>query len=422
MSVVSRPRALAEAPALRSLRVRNFRLFAAGNVISNVGTWMQLVAQNWLVLRLTGSPSAVGLTVALQSFPSAILGLAGGVVADRASRRHLLLGLQVAWISLSVTLGTLVATGGVRVWMLYVGAVVAGVLNAVEAPTNAAFGPELVDPDDLPNAIAIGSVISSTGRIVGMAFAGVVVAGAGVAAAFFFNAATFLAVVAALSAMSASELRPAKRAPSAPGQLREGILHVVGSPVLLTTIALAGSLSLFGRNYQVTLAAMSDGPLAAGAAGYAAASTAFAIGAVLGAMWTARLPRATHRVLLVAAAGTGALQIGAALVPAIQLLVAVVLPIAAGAVVVDTMTASLTQLATRDELRGRVAAIVGLASTGGAAAGAVFLGWLSGAAGVRVALAAGGVLVLVAVGVAGSRLYGLRPLAPLSSSAPAAVV
>lgn len=123
-----------------------------------------------------------------------------------------------------------------------------------------------------------------------------------------------------------------------------------------------------------------------------------------------------------AAAGTGALQIGAALVPAIQLLVAVVLPIAAGAVVVDTVTASLTQLATRDELRGRVAAIVGLASTGGAAAGAVFLGWLSGAAGVRVALAAGGVLVLVAVGVAGSRPYGLRLLAPLSSSTPAAVV
>lgn len=414
MVSLPRPRTVARHAALRSLHVRNYRLYTLGSFVSGIGTWLQFVAQNWLVLRLTGSPAIVGITVALQLVPSAVLGLLGGVVADRMSRRTLLLRLQAVWIALALTVGTLILFGAMQVWMMFVAAVVAGLVSAVEGPANTAFGPELVGRENLANAIAIGSVVSSGGRILGMALAGVVMASAGPAAAFFLNAATFLAVVAALLAMRPSELRSVGRAPKAPGlsQLREGVAHVVSSPVLLTTVALAGALSLFGRNYQVTMAAMSAGPLRAGAGGYGLASTAFGIGAVLGAVWAARLPRARIRFLLGAAAVTGVLQFLAAFSPTIEALVALVLPIAAGAVVIDTMTVSLTQLATHDVLRGRVAAVVGLASTGGAAVGAVFLGWIADAAGPRAALACGGLLVLGAVVAGAYRLNALRDPAP----------
>lgn len=414
MVSLPRPRTVARHAALRSLHVRNYRLYTFGSFVSNIGTWLQFVAQNWLVLRLTGSPAIVGLTVALQLVPSAAFGLLGGVVADRVPRRKLLLRLQAVWIALALTVGTLILFSVMQVWMMFVAAVVAGLVNAVEGPANTAFGPELVGRENLANAIAIGSVVSSGGRILGMALAGVVMASAGAAAAFYLNAATFLAVVAALLAMRPSELRSVGRAPKAPGlsQLREGVAHVVSSPVLLTTVALAGALSLFGRNYQVTMAAMSEGPLRAGAGGYGLASTAFGIGAVLGAVWAARLPRARIRFLLGAAAATGVLQFLAAFSPTIEVLVALVLPVAAGAVVIDTMTVSLTQLATHDALRGRVAAVVGLASTGGAAVGAMFLGWIADAVGPRAALAGGGVFVLGAVAVGAYRLNVLRARAP----------
>jgi MFS family permease len=413
------PRARNRPGTFRSFSVRNFRLFAIGNFTSVTGTWMQLVAQNWLVLHLTGSTALLGVTVMLQAVPTAVLGLAGGAIADRASRRRLLAIVQCIWITLTLALALLVATGAIRLWMLLVAAVVGGLISAIEGPTNAAFGPELVDADDLPNAIALGSAITSAGRVLGMALAGVVVALAGTSTVFFVNAASFAGVLGALALIRPGELRRSEwRSATQPRtSIRDGLRFVRDEPVVRSTVALACCLSLFGRNYQVTTAAMVKGPLHAGAAGYGIASTAFAIGGVLGALFAARFAHPTRVLLVLAGLVTGVLQLGAGAAPGLGQYVAAVIPIAAGAVLIDTLTGSLTQVAASDEMRGRVAAVLALATVGGAAIGGPLLGWVADAFGARIALWCGGGAVLMSVVTA-----TVRYLHPRRADLTAAVV
>jgi len=306
------------------------RLLAIGNLISITGTWMQLVAQNLLVLRLTGSTALLGACVALQAAPSALGGLFGGVLADRVSRRELLVATQLAWITLTASVGVLVATGTVEAWMLLGGAVVSGLIAAVEGPANAAFTPELVPPEDLPNAIALGSAVNGAGRVLGMALAGVVIAAAGTSTVFLLNALSFVGVLAALRLMRTSEIHATPRAARESSQLRSALRYLAGATRLRWAIVLAFWLSLFGRNFQVTIAAMTEGPLGVGAGGYGVASTAFALGALVGAVFAARFAFPALRLLVVAGLVAGALQTGAALAPGLPEFVAAMVPIAAG--------------------------------------------------------------------------------------------
>lgn len=296
----SRPRG--RAGTFVALRFRNYRLYSAASLASTAGTWMQVVAQNWLVFRLTGSTAALGAAVSLQAVPSVVLGAWGGVLADRLDRRRFLICTQVAHALLAAALAVMSSIGFRSVHPLLVVAVLTGALSAIEGPASSSFSAELVPRAFLGNALALGSAISSTGRVLGMAVAGMIVGAFGSGPVFLLNAVSYLAVVAGLLALRRDEMLPAPRIPKAPRQMRAAGRYVLANPSLLVVLALAWFLSAFGRNFGVTMAAMTDGPLGTGAAGYGHASTVFAVGAFAGALVAARLGGMTRRVLVVSAA------------------------------------------------------------------------------------------------------------------------
>ncbi|MCU1427124.1 MAG: transporter [Actinomycetia bacterium] len=393
---------------LRALSNRNARLLTGGSLVSTTGTWLQLVAQNWLVLKLTGSTAAVGATVALQALPAAALTLGGGLIVDRCSRRRLLLITQSAQAVLASLLAVLCVTGAVQLWHVLALSFATGAVLAVDSPAGAAFSAEVVDADDLPAMIALGGAVTAVGRVLGMALAGVVVAVAGPAAAFELNAVSFLGVIAALSMMRPGELHVLAPIARARGQVRESLRMIVAQRELLTTVVLATVIACFGRNFQVTMAAMVIGPLQGGAGAYGTCSGAFAVGALLGACGAALVGPPRPRHLLVVAACAGVLQVVAGLAPSLGTFVAILVPVAIGAVLIDTIIASTVQLATPGHARGRAAAVVGLAGMGGSALGAVMLGALADRFGGRAALVGGGVVVLAAAGIASTERYRLR--------------
>lgn len=385
---------------LRSLRVRNYRIHSTANLVSITGTWMQVVAQNWMVLELTGSTTALGASVGLQALPTVVLSMWGGVLADRVDRRRFLLGLQVAQAMLATVLGVIALRGPGSVAPLYVLALLTGALTAVEGPASASFTAELVPRPLLSNAIAIGSAISSTGRVLGMALAGVAVSVVGPAPVFFANGASFFAVVAGLSLLRTAEMEPAPRVPRARGQLREGVGFVLGRRELLSLFALAWFLSAFGRNFQVTMAAMTAGPLGTGASGYGQASMVFAVGAFAGAFVAAAAGTMTRRLLVGAALVTALGQGLAGLAPGMSTFLVAIAPAAVGAVVIDTAIAALAQLGARDEIRGRVLAVLGVVTTSATVVGGPLLGAVADRFGARGSLVVGGAVAGLATLVA----------------------
>jgi len=254
---------------LRPLAHRNYRLWAAADVVSVAGTWMQVLGLNWLVLSVTGSATAMGFSVLLQALPVLLLGGWGGALADRLPARPVLVTCQVLRAALSVGLAAAVLGGGRSMWLVYAVTLLTGAITAVEAPTLGRFGSTLVGRETLGSAVALGSVLSSAGRILGMALGGLVAGVAGPAPLFLINAVSFIAVIAALSAIRAGELHPiAAAAPgTADGGVRAGLRYLLGQPVILVVLGLSFLLGGLGRNYQLTMAAMAAGPLDAGAAG-----------------------------------------------------------------------------------------------------------------------------------------------------------
>ncbi len=395
---------------LRSLRVRNYRIHSAANLVSITGTWMQVVAQNWMVLELTGSTTALGASVGLQALPTVALSRWGGVLADRVDRRRFLVGVQVAHAALAVILGVIAVRGPGSVAPLYVLALLTGALTAIEGPASSSFTAELVPRPLLANAIAIGSAISSSGRVLGMALAGVLVGSIGPAPVFFINGVSYLAVVGGLGALRRSEMEHAPRAPRAPGQLREGFRYVLADRDLVVLFALAWFLAGFGRNFQVTMAAMTAGPLGTGATGYGHASMVFAVGAFAGA-FLAAARTATRRLLVVAALATAASQVLAGLAPGMATFLVAIAPAAIGAVLIDTAIAALAQLGAHDAIRGRVLAVLGLVTTSATVVGGPLLGAVADHAGARASLVTGGVVATVAALAAGRR-FSTRTTTP----------
>jgi MFS family permease len=390
--------------AFRALRVRNYRLYMLGNLVSITGTWMQLVAQNWLVLRLTGDATALGLTVALQAIPGVLFSLHGGAIADRFSKRRVLVGTQGALALLAAVLAVLVATGAVQLWMVYALAVAVGCVCAVDLPTAAAFGTELVPAEDLSNGVALAAAANSMGRIIGMATAGIAIATVGVAPVFFANGVSYLAVLVALAAMRPGELRVARPAAGADGRILHAVRAVSSTPVVLGTIALAFVVAAFGRNYQVTMATMSVSVFHRGAGGYGLLSTVFAAGALAGALVAARLPRLGLRILVGAALAAGALELVAAVMPGLGSFAACILPIAIAAVLIDTAFGVVVALGVDHTIRGRALALLAVTSTGGAAIGGPLLGWSAQHLGARLTLGGAGAISLGAALAVGAAL------------------
>ncbi|MFF4195131.1 MFS transporter [Nonomuraea sp. NPDC001831] len=380
----------------RALRHHNYRLWAGADIVSVTGTWMQVLGVNWLILTMTGSATSVGLSLVMQALPTLLLGMWGGALADRLPTRPVVVAAQLAQAALAAVLALIAFSGGDSVVPIYAVALAGGVVSALGGPALGRFGAEVVPPADLPNAMALGSILNSGGRILGMSLAGVLLPLTGNGGLFLLNAATFFVVIAAVALMRRAEFHRLAGSERQPGAVAAGLRYVLRTPWLLVMLALSLVLGSLGRNYQVTMAAMSAGPLAAGAAGYGLLSSVFAAGTVVGGFLAAARPHLTIRLLLITAFLTGVAQTLSGLMPALGTFATMMLPIAAGAVIIDTTVSARAQLDSPDAMRGRVIAALGMVSAGAGAIGGPLLGWLSDAFGPRLSLGIGGVSCVAA--------------------------
>ncbi|MEU4549744.1 MFS transporter [Nonomuraea dietziae] len=395
----------------RSLRVHNYRLFAAGGIVSNLGTWMQRTAQDWLVLDLThGSAAALGTTTALQFLPQLMFGLFGGVLADRYPKRPVLIIAQSLMAMLAVTMGILTVTGSAEVWHVYAMAFALGVISCVEVPTRQAFVVEMVGREDLPNAIALNASIFNLARVVGPALAGVLMYAIGTGPIFLLNALTFGGVISSLLLMRTSELTPAELVPKAKGQLREGLRYVIERSELLLPILVIAFMAMFTQSFSMSIALMAREVFGQGASSFGVASSAFAVGALGGALLAARRVRPTRRLLIAGAIGFGLFQVVVGLAPFYPVYLLLLAPTGIALITVNTAANSLVQMSTSPEMRGRVMGIYVLVFTGGAPIGAPLIGWISDLGGPRVGVMIGGLLTLVGTGLAIllTRMIGAR--------------
>jgi MFS family permease len=394
-----------------SLGNRNYRLFATGQVVSNTGSWMQRVAQDWLVLNLThNSGTALGITTGLQFAPM-LLSLWGGAVADRYSKRRILMVTQALMGGLALILGVLALTGVASIWQVYLLAFALGLITVVDNPTRQAFAVEMVGTDGMANAIALNSAVFNLARIAGPAIAGVVIAVLGTPAAFLVNAASFGAVLISLKLMRTGELHRVERAPRAPGQLREALTYVRARPQLWMTLILIFFVSTFGMNFQVTNALMSRGVFHTGAGAFGLASTVFAVGALGGALIAARRRRPTLTLLVATALAFSAFEAIGGLMPDFATFVLMLVPTGLALLTLTTAANSTMQLGTTATMRGRVMGLYMLVFLGGTPIGAPLAGWVAEVFGPRMVLISGGLISLaatIAVGLVLAHRDGIR--------------
>jgi len=393
------------ARTFRSLHIRNYRLFFFGQLVSVTGTWMQTVAQSWLVLSLTGSGVDLGITVALQFLPMLLFGLWGGLLADRSDKRKLLIGTQVAGGLLAGILFVLVATDLVELWMVYVMAFLLGVVTMIDMPTRQSFVIEMVGPDEVPNAVGLNSAMFNTGRILGPAAAGVTIASLGIAPAFLANALSYLAVIAALVAMRTDELHRRAPAERRRGEVLAGVRYVWAEPTLRPTLFLVAVLGLFGFNFIVVLPLLAKFTFAGGAGLYSVFTALMSLGSLAGALFAASRAAPSRRLLLGSGMAFGALLLATSVAPTAWL-TCVLLVLVGTAVMLFLATANTTlQLNSDPAMRGRVMALYGLLFLGSTPVGGPLLGWISERWGPRVGLGLGGALSLAAAAAIASRIH-----------------
>jgi MFS family permease len=402
----------------RSLKVRNYRLYASGQLVSLTGTWMQRVAQDWLVLQLTNSGTALGIVTALQFGPSLVLGMWGGILADRGNKRRMLLATQTSMALTALVLGLLDVGGVVKYWHVLILATVLGIVGAVDAPIRQSFVVEMVGKDDLPNAVGLNSAIFNAGRILGPAVAGIMISAVGTGWAFIANAASSVAVLVALSMMRTSQLYPSPPVHRAKGQLREGFRYVRRRPDLMLSMIIAAVIGTFGLNFQITTALMAKQVFHRSASGYGLLSTALAVGALGGAiMATRRMRRPSQLFLVGSALAFSLVEIVCGLMPSFLLTAIVLVPAGLSMLTLTTATNSAVQLGVEPTMRGRVMALYMVCFMGGTPLGAPVVGWLAGAAGPRWGLIGGSLICLAATvgmglvlahrrGITGSDLVG----------------
>ena len=388
-------------PTFSALSNRNFRLFVSGQIISNTGTWMQRVAQDWLVLELSGqSGTVLGITTALQFLPLLLFSLWGGVIADRLPKRPVLIVTQSVAGLQALVLGLLALTGKATVWEVYVLAVVLGVVASLDTPVRQSFMSEMVGRRDLPNAVALGSATFNLGRVLGPALAGLLIAALGTGAVFLINSASYLAVIAGLLLMRKKDLRPATRVPDGKGRLREGLAYVKGRRDLLLPVLIVCAVGTFGFNFQVTTALMATKVFDSGARAFGVLTAAFAVGSLLGALLSARRAgktgtRPSLRLVVWLAIGFALIESVAGLAPTYMTFLAILVPTGLLALGFATSANAYVQLGAAPSLRGRVMAIYTLLFFGGTPIGALLIGWIAQTAGPRWSITGGGLATLV---------------------------
>ncbi len=391
---------------LGALTHRNFRLFFFGQGVSLIGTWMQSVAQGWLVLELTNSPFYVGLVSALGSLGVLLLTLYAGVVVDRTNKHRLIVITQSLSMAPAFLLAVLWWTKTVTVWHVAALAAFLGVVNAFDIPARQAFVVEMVGKDDLMNAIALNSSAFNAARVIGPAIAGVLIGVAGVAMCFFLNGVSYLAVIAGLGAMQLPAYVPRARTASAWTGLREVVAFIRSDRLIATLVVLMALLSIFGFPFLVMMPVFARDVLHRGAAGYGVMMAAVGIGAVVGALGVALFGRriAKGRTLIAAGGSFGLLLVAFAL-SKVYLLSVVLLAFAGGTMIVNNALANtMIQTVVPDELRGRVMGFYSFVFVGLAPIGSFQLGTLAERIGTPVAVALGGLVSALAVAAAAWRV------------------
>ncbi len=382
-----------------ALRVPNYRRYFAGQAVSLVGTWMQTIAQGWLVLELTGSGTALGLMAAAQFLPILLLAPYGGVLADRLDKRRLLIATQVGLGAIALALGVLVVTGLVQLWMVLVLALMLGLLTAVDNPARQAFAQEMVTPARLRNAVSLNSVLVNTARAVGPAMAGILIATTGTGICFLINAASYAAVVFALASMDTGELHPTDSAGRAPGQVRQGLTYVAHTSELLVPLMMLALIGTLAYEFQVVLPLLARGPLEGGPGTYGLLTSAMGAGAIVGGLVVAGHGRTGLRPLTVAAALFGAAILATAAAPSVAVALVALTVVGATSVTFLAVGNTTLQLTSDPRFRGRVMALWTVAFLGSTPIGAPIIGWVSEQISPRGGLVVGGVACLVAAGV-----------------------
>ncbi|KPC67882.1 MFS transporter [Streptomyces sp. NRRL F-6602] len=404
-----------------SLRIRNYRLFAIGQAVSNTGTWMQRIAQDWLVHSLTGSSTAVGITTALQFLPMLLFGLYGGVIADRCSKRKLLFATQSAMGVTGLVLAALTLSGHVQVAHVYALAFVLGLVTVVDNPARQTFVSEMVGPAQIRNAVSLNSANFQSARLVGPAVAGVLISAVGGGWAFLINGLSFAAPLIGLLLMRTSELHTSKPVARGKGQLREGLRYVRGHPELIWPIVLVGFIGTFGFNFPIWLTAFTSDVFDAGAGTYGTLNFLMAVGSVAGALLAARRGQSRMRLMVGAALVFGVLELVAALAPSYWLFAALMAPIGLAGLTFNVTANSSVQLASDPAMRGRVMSLFMMVFVGGTPIGGPLMGWITDAWGARMGFLAGGLIsaaAAVAVGLVLARIAGLRPSVGLRRGQP----
>ena len=382
----------------RALENRNYRIWASGALVSNVGTWMQRIAQDWLVLTVltNHSGAAVGITTGLQFLPMLLLGPYGGVLADRYRKRVILLWTQLAMGVTGLVLGLLVVTGSAQLWHAYLAALCLGIASAVDAPARQSFVSELVGQDNIANAVALNSASFNTARLTGPAVAGVLIAWVGTGPVFLLNAASYAAVVISLFLIRSTELVPATRAARGKHQVAEGVNYVRRRPDLMLIMVLVGILGAFGMNFPITIALMATVEFVVGPGEYGLLGSIMAVGTLAGALLAARRTGPRLRFLLGGALGLGLFTLLGSATPSFWLYAAVLIPVGLASITFLNSCNTSIQLSVEPQFRGRVLALYLGVLQGGTAVGAPLTGWIAGEFGARWAVAFGGTIVLLA--------------------------
>jgi len=378
-----------------SLHQRNYRLFFFGQLVSVAGTWMQSVAQSFLVLDLTHSGTQLGLTSAARFLPMFLFGPIGGVFADRMDRKRVLYVTQTLSGLLAGVFAVTVGTHSIRLWIVYLLALSLGFVNVLDNPARQSFISELVSPGDLPNAVTLNSVAMNMARVFGAALGGVLAAAIGLALCFTFNALSFGAVLVSLAAMRTSELFLATRVTRQKGQVRQGLRYVRSTPELLIPLVMIAVIGTLAWEFQVTLPLMASQVFHGGAASYGVMASIMGAGAVVGGLISAARARPGPRSLCLAAIGWDIAILAAAAAPSMPLELVALVFVGYGSITFNSLAKTALQLAARPEMRGRVMALWALAWLGSTPIGGPIVGWVGQVTGPRWALVVGGLATLV---------------------------
>ena len=366
-----------------SLKIPNYRRYFAGQVVSLSGNWMQMVAEMWLILELTGSGVAVGATTALQFLPILLFGAYGGLLADRFDKRRLLMATQVLMLVPAVILWALTASGSIEPWMVMALVFVRGIVNSVDNPTRQSFAIEMVGSDRVVNAVSLNSVIVHCARMAGPAAAGVLIATSGVAICFLLNAASFAAMLLALWSMDPKALRRPEPVQRQPGALRAALRYVMATPALAIPLAMMALVSTLGFNFQVVLPLLAKFTFHGGPETYALLASSMAAGSIVGALAAGARGRVSIGLLIGASAAFAAFSLLAAGAPTVPFAVVALALAGAAAVTFAAGVNSTLQLEVEPAMRGRVMALYSVVFLGSTPLGGPLVGWLAEVAGPR---------------------------------------